>query len=271
MGLVLGLMQLTDEPLEGRHVLFPAFDLLVLDHAVEALARIDQFFPEGNVLPGNETEFVKVVHRPDFRLLDPLGNLHLLLAREQRHLPHLPEIHPDRVVQDVQLLGLVLDDGLTGLLVAGRLFVTVDFARLNDVDLERTQKDEHAFHLLGLINGLRQGLVQIVEGEVTLLAGQLDELAKLFLFFRGLCQIGDTVVGRIHRPVGDFGGLLLHCHQFGFGRLVPGSGLGIGGGGNLTPAGSKFRGLGSFAFGDFLHAENHSRSTKKTSNINIKN
>ena len=38
-----------------------------------------------------------------FGFLDPLGNLHFLLARQQRHLAHLLEIHPHRVIENVEL------------------------------------------------------------------------------------------------------------------------------------------------------------------------
>ena len=113
--------------------------------------------------------------------------------------------------------------------------------------------------------------MQVVEREVALLPGQLDQLAEFFLLFRSLGEVGNAVGGRIGGAVGGLRGFLLHRHQFGFGRLIPRARFRIRGGRNFGPAGTEFRSFGSLAFGDFLHAENHSPSTKKASNINIKN
>ena len=69
----------------------------------------------------------------DFRLgfLDALGNLHFLLARQQGHLPHLVQIHPHRVVQDVQPRGVLL-------LAFGFLDV-VHLGLVNNFNFERPQ------------------------------------------------------------------------------------------------------------------------------------
>ena len=271
VGLVLRLVQLANEPLESGHVLFPTFDLLVLDDPVKTFAGVEQLLTEGDIFPGDETKFMEMLNRADFRLLDPLGNLHLLLPGEQRHLPHLAQIHPDRIVEDIQFLGFLLDHRLAGFLVPCGFFITINFAGLDDIDLEIPQEDEHALDLFGLIDRLRQGLVQIVKREVALFPGQLDQLPQLLLLFRALGQTSHAVGGGIGSPVNRLFGLLLHRHQLGLRRFISRPHFRRGGRRNFRPTGRELRGLGSFAFGDFLHPEKHSQSTNNGGNINIKN
>jgi hypothetical protein len=82
---------------------------LVHDDAVEAfLGRLgQQFFRDGDVLLGRETESINDGLHRDFGLLDFFANLDFLFAREQGHLAHLVHIHPDRVVQNFQARVLI--------------------------------------------------------------------------------------------------------------------------------------------------------------------
>src|SRR5512135_1704852 len=76
---------------------------LVHDHAVKALLGWGSQQPlrqSDMLLPGK----TKTVNEPPRLLvgrLDAPADLHFLLAREQRHPPHLPQIHPHRIIQTV--------------------------------------------------------------------------------------------------------------------------------------------------------------------------
>ena len=85
-------------------MLLPPLDLLVNNDPVEALlGRLgNEFFGQGDVFLAGEAEAVNDAFDLVLRLFDALGNFHLLLARQQRDLAHLLEVHPHRVVQDVQ-------------------------------------------------------------------------------------------------------------------------------------------------------------------------
>ena len=84
--------------------------MLVQHDAIKAFARRirQQFLRQRKVLLAGEAKTIN--HRPQFifRRLDTFGNLHLLFARQQRHQPHLLEIHPHRIVQRVEVAGFNL-------------------------------------------------------------------------------------------------------------------------------------------------------------------
>ena len=74
-----------------------------------------------------------------FGVFDAFGDLHLLFARQQRHLAHLLEIHPDRIVQDVQPRLLVFLFRL-GLLDAVHLRLVDDFdLQVAELDVDLVQ------------------------------------------------------------------------------------------------------------------------------------
>ena len=67
------------------------------------------------VLARGEAEAVEVLLHHRLGVLDALGNFDFLLAGEQRDLAHLLEVHPDRIVEDVELR--------VGLLLVGKLLL----------------------------------------------------------------------------------------------------------------------------------------------------
>ena len=123
----------------------------------------------------------RLVDQP-LALLDPLGDLHLALAVEQRHGAHLAQVHAHRVV------GLLVDGeaevgGLVVLLVevAGPrlqlVAVLVALGPVDDVDAEVGEADVDLVELVGEADHLlRQHLVDLVVEQVALVLAQLDEL-----------------------------------------------------------------------------------------------
>ena len=77
---------------------------------------------------------IDVVLDVDLGVLDALGNLHLLLAGEQGNLAHLLEIHPHRVIKDVEFrLGFFLF--LFGVVGLFPVLHAIHLRRLDDFDL----------------------------------------------------------------------------------------------------------------------------------------
>jgi hypothetical protein len=115
-------------------VVVAPFDLLVHDHAVEALlGRLgDQFFGQRDVLLAGEAETIDNQLDFVFGVFDAFGNLHLLLAVQERHLAHLLEVHAHRVVQNVQ-------PHLFLVFVRVRLLDAVHFGLVHDFDFEIAQ------------------------------------------------------------------------------------------------------------------------------------
>ena len=190
-------------------MLLAGVDLLVENHAVEALlGRLgNQLFRQRNVLFGGETEAVDDALDLVFGRFDALGNLHLLLARQQRHLAHLLEIHADRIVQDVEPPFLVL-------LVRFGLFDAVHLRLVNNLDLQIAQLDVDLVQFLRPDEGLGQRLVDIVVGQVALLLGQADQFLDLLRDLKarrgavefgasGLARSGAMVDARLWRSPGS--------------------------------------------------------------------
>jgi hypothetical protein len=79
------------------------------------------------------------------------------------------------------------------------LLVVLDLIRLEDLDFEVLQDGEDVVDFLLVLDGLGQGLVDVVEGQVALLLGEAD-------------QVPDLVVDAARRDgVGDFGSRPRRC------------------------------------------------------------
>ena len=108
--------------------------------------------------PGNEAKTIDLLLHHVFGFLDPLGNLHLLFAGEQRDLAHLLEIHPHRIIQDIQLhfrllfFLLLLDVFLS-------IFEAIDFRGFDDVDLHPAKPGQNKIELVRISQPLRQRLI----------------------------------------------------------------------------------------------------------------
>src|ERR1043166_9497222 len=77
-----------DQFTQSVEVLFAAIYFLVEDHAIKSLlGRLRyQLFRQRNMLLAGKTKAVNHSFDLIFGIFDPLGNLHLLLARQQRDL-----------------------------------------------------------------------------------------------------------------------------------------------------------------------------------------
>ena len=212
----LGLLRRLDQLGQRPEIGVAALDLLVDDDAVEALLAVEQLRAEDGDVAADGRRLEERLLGLQLRVLDPLGNLDLLLARQQRHLAHLLEVHPDRVVEDVVLRRARLL--LLGLLLA--LLVVLDLVGLEDLDLQVLEDGEDVIDLLLVLDRLGQRLVDVVERQVTLLLGKADELADL------LVDSADrrsrvASLGRSQRDIGKGGldglGVMVVC-LFGFAR-----------------------------------------------------
>jgi hypothetical protein len=128
----------------------------------------------------------------DLGVLDAFGNLDFLLAGEQRHLAHLLEIHPDGVVEDVEfLVGLEVLRRRRSSSIALLVLVAVHLGGVDDVELHVAEPLHDGLDVIRIDEVVGQDLVDVVEGEVVLLLGELDEFADLFL-----ATVHSTATGR---------------------------------------------------------------------------
>ena len=139
------LPHLFDETMKRLDVFLAGLDDLVDRNPVEPLlGGIGcQLFGQGNMLLGGEAQAVQDALDLKFGSLDSLGNLHLLLTGQQRHLPHLLEVHANRIVQNVQPAFFGLARRLDRLLAGCRVQL------LNNLHFKTFQLGENLIQFLG--------------------------------------------------------------------------------------------------------------------------
>src|ERR1035441_3173460 len=144
-----------------------AADKLVDNGTVKPLPEWDgeQLFRQRHVLFGGKPESVHDSARLLFGRFNALANLHLLLASQQRHLAHLAQIHPHRIIQNVVAVPSLVVVGLDGP-------VSLRFGGIDDLNLQAAQLGQYLVQISGGGNIIRQGVVQVLIGQVPLLLGE---------------------------------------------------------------------------------------------------
>ena len=143
----LSFSHLLAKPRQHLHVALAALDFLVENHAVETFAAFGQLLRQIEMRVRDETKAIDMTSATiDLGFLDPLGNLHFLLAGQQRHLAHLLEIHPHRIVEDVELRFRLFFLFFFGVFLA--VLVTIDLGRFDDVDLQSAQARQDGVELV---------------------------------------------------------------------------------------------------------------------------
>ena len=138
------------------HVSLAALDFFIEDHTIEPFPAFDEFPREIQMPAGNKAEATEMFLHHPFSLLNSLRDLDFLVSSQQRNLPHLLQIHPHRVIQNINLgcrsafffLFLLVD-------VFFAVPVPVNFGGLNDVDLQAAQTRENQIEFIGVGDSLR--------------------------------------------------------------------------------------------------------------------
>jgi hypothetical protein len=148
----------------------------------------------------------------------------------------LLEIHPDRVVEDVELLVGLEVLVIAAVVIALLVLVAVHFGGVDDVELHVAEALHDGLDIIGIDEVVGENVVDVVEGQVVLFLGEFDEFADLLLDFR---RVDAALVGiglgrlRLGRRLG-----LGLCAGFGsWLDLGLGRGFGISLGGRLCRRG----------------------------------
>jgi len=182
-----------------------AFDLFIDDDAVEAFLAVEEFLAEGDDVLGDLGGLEECVLGFGLGSLDAFRDLDFLFTRQQGDLAHLLEVHAYRVVEDVVLRG-------AGFLFLGfllALFVALDLVGLQNLDVEVVEDGEDVVDFVLVFDGVREGFVDVVESEVTLLFGEPDELPDFFVESAGGGRIGAFSTGGAYLGDSIFHGLAL--------------------------------------------------------------
>ena len=171
-------------------MLLAVLNFLVDYNAVEPLfGRLgNQLLRQRNMLFSRKTKTVDDEFEFVFGGFNAFGNLHLLLARQQRHLAHFLEIHADWIVQNVEphLLVFVFRLGL---------FDAVHFRLVDDLDLQVAELEVDLVQFLRPDEALGQRVVDVAVGEVALHLGQADQFLYLLCDFETREVGGGSLVG----------------------------------------------------------------------------
>ena len=146
----------------------------VHDHSVEPLlgGNGQQLLRQGDVLLGSEAQSINDSAGFLFGRLDPFANFHFLLPGQQGDLAHLPQIHANRIIKEIEPLVLFrLHPRRSGL---------VHFGRVNDVDVQVSQFGQNAIQILRGHDVFRKRIVDVLVREVALVTGQPDQIFRLF-------------------------------------------------------------------------------------------
>ena len=108
---------------------------------------------------------------------NPFGNLDFLFPRQQGNLPHLLQIHPDRVIENIE-------PGLFVIFLRLGLLDPIDFGLVNNLNLEVAQLDIDLVQVFRGDQGFRKSVVNVAVSEVPLLLRETNEFLNLFRQFR---------------------------------------------------------------------------------------
>ena len=170
-----------------------------------------------HIVFGHKAHRVQAVLQLVLRLLDALGDVDFLLARKQRHLAHLLQVHAHWIVQHVHFgdfalagnrsLIRLIHFGLGVRHLGDGHFDRIQFAVFDDAYLHPAQTGDDLVHQIHAHMPVGQGCVQIIIGQMVLILGQPDQFAQLGLHFRGVDVIIDHYRNR-------WGGLLWRTPAF---------------------------------------------------------
>ena len=159
------------QPAHHFQVGVAAVHFFIEHHAVEAFARRvgQQFFRERNVFLAGEAKAVNDLPQFVLRRFDAFGNFHLLRACQQRHRPHLLEIHPHRIIQRIQPVVVFLE-----FLFVHRLHL-VHLGGVHHLDFEIPQLGKNVIQLRRCGEFFREHFIDVLERQLPLLVGTPDE------------------------------------------------------------------------------------------------
>ena len=145
------------------------------NHAIEPFLRRlgNQLLRQRDVFLGRETQTVKDSFDFILRLFDSLADGHFAFAREQRDLAHLAQVHPQRIIQRVEL-------GLFVWLPRLRLLSAVHLRLVDDLNVEVAENAINLRQAFRRDQRLGQRFVHVIERQIALFPRQSNQVFDLF-------------------------------------------------------------------------------------------
>src|ERR1700722_10544137 len=157
------------------------------DHFLDRAHALFEVFAHGQQFPDDDGRPRQGLEHADLTALDALGDFHFAFAREQRHGPHLTQIHADGVVGFFQSSG-----GEVEFDVLGAFFSILEFfiergggrrlRAFQNVDSLRTNRGQQIVQVVGTVHIVRDQVIDLIVGEISLLFACVDQLLYVFVF-----------------------------------------------------------------------------------------
>jgi len=163
---------------------FPTFcpmgpTLATRDEIADPEPALEQTFPQEDYLPDGNPGPADRLGDLAAPLLDPLGDPDLPLAGEEWRLSHLSEVHPDRIIGPTHRRGGQVHFGFDPARRGLRHLLRVRPPRLpggiDDLDIHLVQSDQDPINLLGRGDVLREMVIDLLVGQISLLLPQADK------------------------------------------------------------------------------------------------
>ena len=167
------------------------------DVAQQHLSFHQRIMPMGDRLHGQRAFAQRADHFFAARL-DPLCDGDFAFPRQQLHIAHFAQVHPDGIVSPADFIILEIAGNAPGIFRRlGRLVAGIfGFFPVDDIDAHFGEHRHGVFDLLGRHLVLRQNRVQLINGDIATLLGLRQELLHFLAqpvhqgsvrrFFRGL-------------------------------------------------------------------------------------
>ncbi len=172
-------MQLVDL---ARHLVQPVRDYLFGDLLfVEENDFLDgthaalQVFADGDDLADDDGRTRQRLQHAQLAALDALGDFYFAFARQQRHRPHLAQIHADRVVGFFQSAGREVELHVLAGFDLFELLVAPHLGSFEHVNTLRADGGQQVLEVVGGMHVVWDQIVHLVVGEVALLFTHIDQ------------------------------------------------------------------------------------------------
>ena len=183
-GLLVGLGQVVDLPGELLQTVLEDFvgDLLLVegDHFLDGADALLEVLAHRQQFVDDDRRARERFQHPQLPALDALGDFHFAFARKQRHSSHLAQIHADGVVGFFESAGREVEfDVLAGFSFFFELLIERGggkFGSLQHVDSLRTNGGQQIVQVLGRMHVVRDKVVDLVIGQISLLFTCVDQL-----------------------------------------------------------------------------------------------
>ena len=143
---------------EVLHVSFAALDFLIENHAIEAFAALEELPGKFQMRARDKAKATDVLLDHPFGFLNSFGYFNFLFPSQQGDLTHLLEIHPHRIVENINLRFRSLIFFVL-VCVFFAILIAIHFRRLDNVDLQAAQPRQDHIQFVGVGDTLWQRLV----------------------------------------------------------------------------------------------------------------